>query len=141
MRLRRSSLGVVLRLGVAGCVLVWLSAASGWSSEHAVDQRQDLNGCFPGSECTTADSHQCLDPDEISCATLDAIDEGDELAIEAESGSQGFKLHFVFFKADASALMARENTYRQLPRDYDRVFMPDVCAGPANRCHAPPAFV
>lgn len=166
---RQPQLHVALRITAAVTVVFWLLAASYCSVEHlfgfdhhasataseehahhdaaadighshetehghgeADHPHDDAEGDSHGSHHHDGEGGSC-------CSTLHATAQLAKPLVIATPLLQPLKLFCVRFEAAIPALTALEKASARPPPNRDWVFTPEVCPGPANRSHAPPA--
>lgn len=87
------------------------------------------------------DSHHHDGKDEFCCSTVQAAVPNVQPIVISAPVVHPLSLLSALLQAHASSLIALEKVPGRPPPNHDWVFTPEVCTGPANRSHAPPAFV
>lgn len=163
MTLRQSQLPKprpVLRMVAACCIVVWLLATFYCNFEHLFGfhrDQEDVDSHSYGGGIThheSGEAHHSTDSDgddrgsrhhdgsdDSCCSNLHAI-----AATPQTSPLSGPAFHFANLfcvPIDTQILCAvvMQRVQDRPPPDRDRVLTPEVCTGPANRNHAPPASV
>lgn len=78
---------------------------------------------------------------DLCCSTLQAFSYAAQPIVITKPVVYPLSLICAPLQARASILSELKEIPDRPPPSHDRVFTPEVCTGPANRSHAPPAFV
>ena len=162
---------VAFRVAAAVTAVFWLLAASYCSLEHlfgvdhhgpvsageehsfqaetdhghphadAAEQSHSEEHDSHGSASHSQESHSHDDKGDLCCSTLQACVYVDQPIVIIQPVVHPLSLISVLLQAHTSVLSELRRASDRPPPSRDWVFTPEVCTGPANRGHAPPAFV
>lgn len=169
MTLRQQKLSPALRITAAGCIALWLIAASCCSigflcsddhhakadapetvAHHENDHSQEAEAAEHAhgeanvphdSEQPSHDSHPHDGGDNSCCSTLMATAQIAKPLNAAEPFLELLNLPYAVLQARDPMVAAPEARPLRQAKDGDVVLSPVVCLGPAHRSLAPPAFV
>jgi len=86
-------------------------------------------------------SHHHDGEDDFCCSTVQAAVPNTQPIFISKPLVQQLSILSALLQPHTSALTALNKASDRPPPNHDWVFVPEVCTGPANRSHAPPAFV
>lgn len=166
---RQPSIHVAFRVGAAVTVVSWLLAtslcsvehllgfdhhdSSAVTEEHAHDATAEHGHSHDAehshvegnhshdAESHSHGSHHHGDEEGSCCSTLQACVYVASPVVITKPVVHPLSLLAALLQAQAATLVALEKVPDRPPPDHDWVFTPEVCTGPANRSHAPPASV
>lgn len=170
MTSRQPKIHVAFRIGAAVTVGFWLLATSYCSVEHlfgfdhhgpsAVTEEHAHDATAEHGHAHDAEhshgesdhphdaagghpqgSHHHGGEEGSCCSTLQAAVYVGQPIIVSAPVVHPFSLLSALLQAHAATLIALEKVPDRPPPNHDWVFTPEVCTGPANRSHGPPASV
>lgn len=166
---RQPKLSPALRVIAASCIGLWLLTSSYCSFEHLLGDghhqaeadasetiaHQDgehsqeaeaaehadgeANSSHDSDQCPP-DSHPHNGGDDACCASLIASALIATPSVISGPDLKPLNLFCTAFQARDPMLAAAEDKLERQAKDFDWVFTPEVCLGPAHRSHAPPAL-